>query len=113
MTEPDVDVVIVGAGLAGLAAARHLTERGRAVVVCEAGDEVGGRVRTDVVAGFRLDRGFQVLLPAYPEVRRVVDVDALALRPFTRGALAVTASDRFLLAPPWPGRGAAGGSLAP
>jgi protoporphyrinogen oxidase len=109
MSEPDVDVVIVGAGLAGLAAARHLTERGRAVVVCEAGDEVGGRVRTDVVDGFRLDRGFQVLLPAYPEVRRVVDVGALALRPFTRGALAVTASDRFLLAPPWQDSGALAG----
>ncbi|GAB1510915.1 NAD(P)/FAD-dependent oxidoreductase [Actinophytocola sp. KF-1] len=99
--EPDVDVVVVGAGLAGLAAAVRLHDHGVAVAVCEAGDDVGGRVRTDRVDGFLLDRGFQVLLPAYPEVRRVVDVDALDLRPFARGAVAVTAGGRYHLLPPW------------
>lgn len=63
-----IDVIIVGAGLAGLAAARPLVDAGRQVVVLEASDGVGGRVRTDVVDGFQLDRGFQVLLTAYPEL---------------------------------------------
>lgn len=82
-----VDVVVVGAGLAGLAAARLLHQADRSVVVLEASDGVGGRVRTDDVDGFHLDRGFQVLLTAYPELHRQLDVDALHLRSFDPGAL--------------------------
>ena len=59
-----VDAVVVGAGLAGLAAARQIKSHGRSVIVIEAQDGVGGRVRTDKVDGFLLDRGFQVLLTA-------------------------------------------------
>ena len=81
------DVVIVGAGLAGLAAAHTLTDAGREVVVLEASDGVGGRVRSDLVDGFRLDRGFQVLLTAYPDVSRQLDVEALELRRFDPGSL--------------------------
>lgn len=83
----DVDVVVVGAGLAGLAAARTLSAAGRRVQVLEASDDVGGRVRTDRVDGFLLDRGFQVLLTAYPEAHRQLDLDALDLRAFDPGAL--------------------------
>jgi phytoene dehydrogenase-like protein len=81
------DVVVVGAGLAGLVAALRLTEAGRDVRVLEASDGVGGRVRTDVVDGFLLDRGFQVLLTAYPAVGRWLDVDALEMRPFSPGVV--------------------------
>ena len=88
------DVVVVGAGLAGLAAAREIRRRGREVIVLEASDGVGGRVRTDVVEGFRLDRGFQIVLDAYPELHRQFDVPALALRPFGRGAR-IWVGDRF------------------
>ena len=80
------DVLIIGAGLAGLTCARRLQEAGIAPLVVEAADDVGGRVRTDRVEGFLLDRGFQVLLTAYPEARRWLDYERLALRPFEPGA---------------------------
>ncbi len=79
------DVVVIGAGLSGLAAARRLTAAGLAVRVLEAGSAPGGRVRTDLVDGFLLDRGFQVLCPAYPAVPQEFDLPPLDLRPFTRG----------------------------
>lgn len=81
------DVVVVGAGMAGLIAARTLTRGGLDVAVVEAAGKVGGRVATDVVDGFRLDRGFQVLNTDYPRVRRELDVEALRVQAFTPGAL--------------------------
>lgn len=82
-------VVIVGAGVAGLTAARALQRQGIRISVYEASDGVGGRVRTDVVDGFRLDRGFQVLFDAYPAVQRWLDVGQLDLAAFDPGAVIV------------------------
>jgi len=82
-----MEVIIVGAGLAGLCCARVIHQAGIPFLILEAADGVGGRVRTDRVEGFLLDRGFQVLQTAYPEARRVLDYQALKLRPFHPGAL--------------------------
>lgn len=79
--------IVVGAGLAGLTCARRLEELGWSVSVLEAADAVGGRVRTDTLEGFRLDRGFQVLLTAYPAAQRWLDYDALDLQHFPAGAV--------------------------
>lgn len=83
----DCDVVVVGAGLAGLRCAVVLAERGHDVAVWEAEDRVGGRIRTDVIDGFRCDRGFQVLNPAYPALRRAVDTRDLQLQVFDAGVV--------------------------
>lgn len=80
-------VLVVGAGLSGLKAARVLADAGFDVKVFEASDGVGGRARTDEVDGFQLDRGFQVLLTAYPEARRTFDYESLDLGDFEPGAL--------------------------
>lgn len=87
MTE-EYPVIIIGAGMAGLACANWLHRAGRPVVVLEAADAVGGRVRTDVTPdGFRLDRGFQILLTDYPEARRIFDYGALQLKTYQSGAV--------------------------
>ncbi|PWB74264.1 MAG: FAD-dependent oxidoreductase, partial [Holophagae bacterium] len=94
-------VVVVGAGLAGLSCALELGSAGVRPLVLEASDAVGGRVRTDEVDGFLLDRGFQVLLTAYPEAQRLLDYQALELRAFYPGAL-IRSGGRFRrLADPW------------
>jgi len=79
------DVIIVGAGLAGLVCAQDLTRKGAECLVLEASDGVGGRVRTDSVDGFLLDRGFQILLTAYPQVRQRLDLHALGMGYFEPG----------------------------
>ena len=96
----DADVIVVGAGLAGLRCARVLQDAGREVVVLEAAAHVGGRVTSETVDGFVVDRGFQVLNPAYPAVRRWVDLDALALGSFDAGVLARTDDGLRVVADP-------------
>lgn len=94
MTSAAPSVIIVGAGLSGLACARLLAKAGVAFSIYDAADDVGGRVRSDKLEGFILDRGFQTFLPAYPEARKVLDYDALRLQPLMRGA-DVFCTDRF------------------
>ncbi len=88
MSQPvEVDVVIIGGGLAGLAAARRLDRAGVEWLLVEAADRIGGRVTTDVIDGWHLDRGFQVINTAYPRLPALVDIDALDMRYFTPGVL--------------------------
>lgn len=89
MLEPayQADVVIVGAGVAGLSAAHRLTSAGVTTAVLEAAPYPGGRMSTEKVDGFRLDRIGQLLSTSYPELRLTPGLDALALRPFAPGVL--------------------------
>ncbi|MFB6310211.1 MAG: NAD(P)/FAD-dependent oxidoreductase [Salinirussus sp.] len=104
-------VAVVGGGLAGLVAARRLAERGIDVELFEATDRLGGRVGSDELDGFILDRGFQVLFPSYPAVRRELDLDALALRSFAPGAVLARPNERSVLADPFRDPGAVTASL--
>ncbi|MFE2422678.1 NAD(P)/FAD-dependent oxidoreductase [Streptomyces hokutonensis] len=112
------DVVVVGGGLAGLACARDLCARGLRVRLLEAGDRVGGRMRSDRVEGCVVDRGFQVFNTAYPQVRARLPLRELRLRPFTPGLLAHDDGRRLRFADPTRAprqalRGAAGGLAGP
>ena len=94
-------VVIVGAGLAGLTCAKVLREFGRSdFMVLEKSDRPGGRVRTDSVDGFLLDRGFQVLFAAYPSVKRHLDLEALEVCNYEPGAVLVQGDRHYPIGDP-------------
>lgn len=95
------EVIIVGAGLAGLSCARELARANIPCLIVEASDGVGGRARTDYLGGFLLDRGFQVLLTAYPEAQRSLDYTALQLGRFEPGALVRLSGKFHRVADPW------------
>lgn len=94
-------IVIVGGGLAGLCCARTLHRAGREFLLFEAADSVGGRIRTDHVDGFLLDRGFQVFLDSYPEAAAVLDYEGLELRKFEPGAVVRFEGQFHGLTDPW------------
>ncbi|MGB7497288.1 MAG: NAD(P)/FAD-dependent oxidoreductase [Candidatus Acidiferrum sp.] len=102
----NADVLIIGGGLAGLCCARSLQEKGISFRILEASDGLGGRVRTDEADGFLLDRGFQVLLTAYPEAKRVLDYSRLELKAFESGAISWYAGRMNKLVDPWRNPGA-------
>jgi phytoene dehydrogenase-like protein len=94
------DVLVIGAGVAGLACAHDLLAAGLDVRVAEVSDAVGGRMRSDRVEGFVVDRGFQVFNTSYPQVRRRLSLRGLGLRPFTPGFLAHTGRGRLRFSDP-------------
>jgi len=96
-----LDAIIIGSGLAGLAAARHLKSSGLKVKVIEAEDRVGGREKTDQYQGFLLDHGFHVFLTAYPEAQDSLRYTDLQLHPFYNGALIWSDGKLQKVADPW------------
>ncbi|MFB6583272.1 NAD(P)/FAD-dependent oxidoreductase [Streptomyces sp. NPDC056402] len=105
------DVVIVGAGVSGLAAAQHLIAAGVTVTVLEAADDPGGRMATESADGFRLDRIGQLLNTSYAELERTPGLRALNLRPFTPGVLVHTDGKQLRVGVLTPARALASGSL--
>nr|XP_043619934.1 15-cis-phytoene desaturase, chloroplastic/chromoplastic [Erigeron canadensis] len=79
-------VIVIGAGLSGLAAATHLHSNNTPFLLIESSDAVGGRVRTDILDGFLLDRGFQIFITGYPEAKKILNYETLDLQKFYSGA---------------------------
>lgn len=94
------DVVVVGAGIAGLVCALELEARGLDVRVLERADRVGGRIRTERIDGFLCDVGFQLLNPAYPQVKRMIEIPALGLQRFAAGVRVDLGDRSVVLADP-------------
>lgn len=86
MEKQDYKIYIIGAGVSGLVAAQTLEKHGYSPIIIESTDRVGGRVKTDVVDGYQLDHGFQVLLTSYPAAQKFLDYEALELQKFLPGA---------------------------
>lgn len=97
----DYDVIIVGAGIAGLTAAKILKAANKKILLIESSDGVGGRVRTDHKDGFLLDRGFQVLLTSYPEAMEFLDYQKLNLKHFKPGALILDNQQTYKIGDPF------------
>ena len=91
----DFSTVIIGGGISGLTCAKYLNEKGCSFILLEGSDALGGRVRTDKVEGFKLDRGFQVLLTNYPEARKTLNYSDLRLKYFDSGSL-IKAKNGFM-----------------
>ncbi len=100
MHKQDYKIHIIGAGISGLIAAKVLEDHGYAPVVIEASDRVGGRVKTDIVKGYQLDHGFQVLLTAYPAAQKYLDFKALDLQKFVPGAAIFKEGKQIILGDP-------------
>ena len=108
-----VDVVVIGAGISGLAAAHHLLDGGLSVTVLEAAERVGGRMATDSVDGFLLDHGPQLLNTSYPELRRTPGLRGLPLAPLAPGALVRAAGRGYRVGDPRGARAAFSSARAP
>jgi phytoene dehydrogenase-like protein len=101
MSSTRYDAIIVGAGLAGLSAAVWLKRIGYNILVIDKSDDIGGKLRSDIVDGYTLDRGFQVFLTAYPEAKRILQYNELGLKDFSPGAVLLHEGKKVVLHDPF------------
>lgn len=94
-------ITIIGAGISGLTAAVYLHRSGFDVKIIESSEKAGGRLKTDIINGFRLDHGFQVLLTEYPETKFLLDYEKLNLKRFLPGATVLYDGGQFQIADPF------------
>jgi len=100
MDKEDYKIHIIGAGISGLIAANVLEQHGYSPVIIESSDRVGGRVKTDIVSGYQLDHGFQVLLTGYPAARKYLDFESLKLQKFLPGASIIKKGKQRIIGDP-------------
>ena len=96
----DRKIYIIGAGVSGLIAAQNLEKHGYSPIILEAKSNTGGRVRTEIIDGWILDVGFQVLLDAYPMSKKYLNYDDLDLQKLTPGAHIYTENNSFIIGDP-------------
>jgi len=94
-------ITIIGAGISGLTSAVYLHKKGFKIQILEASERAGGRIKTDIIDGFRLDQGFQVLLTEYPETKALLDYEKLNLKRFLPGATVLYEEGQFEIADPF------------
>ena len=100
MTNQDKNIYIIGAGVSGLIAAQNLEQKGYVPTILEATGYIGGRVRTEIIDGWILDVGFQVLLDAYPMSKKYLNYADLDLQRLSPGARIYTDNDSFIIGDP-------------
>ena len=100
MEKQDYKIYIIGAGVSGIVAAKVLEDHGFSPIIIEATDRVGGRVKTDIVEGYQLDHGFQVLLTSYPAAQKYLNFDTLDLQNFLPGAAIFQNGNQKILGDP-------------
>ena len=99
-TNQDKNIYIIGAGVSGLIAAQNLEQKGYVPTILEATDYIGGRVRTEIIDGWILDVGFQVLLDAYPMSKKYLNYADLDLQRLSPGARIYTDNDSSIIGDP-------------
>ena len=93
------DICIIGAGISGLTAANYLYNKNINFIIIDKNDKVGGRIQTDMINGYRCDRGFQVLLPAYPTAKKYLNYQTLNLKTYPKGAISFSDKPQWFGAP--------------
>ena len=100
MNTNSIKVHIIGGGISGLVAAQVLENHGLSPVIIDANDRVGGRLKTDAVKGFQLDRGFQVLLSSYSAAKKYLDYKSLNLQKLKAGSCVFASGKQYFFGDP-------------
>jgi protoporphyrinogen oxidase len=100
MKRNSIKVHIIGGGVSGLVAAQVLENHGISPVIIDANDRVGGRLKTDIIKGFQLDRGFQVLLSSYSAAKKYLDYKSLNLQKLRVGSCVFVGGKQYFFGDP-------------